>query len=249
MQIIQITDQHVGQPGETPNGVDVREQFVRLCEVISTIAPDYVVVTGDLCAISGEAAIYRWMKDKLDGLNIPYAVISGNHDDPALLAQSFRLEDDLHDGELYYRRKIGEEWGLFLDTTPGMLSQKQLQWVREELMRPGPSRQLVFMHHPPILAGLPHMDNNYPLLKPAREALQALFVECGKELFVFCGHYHNEITTHCSYGTIFITPSSYLQIAPYQKEFAIEHTMPGFRYIELQPQLIRSAVHYLPTSS
>jgi len=249
MRILQITDQHVGQPGELPNGIDVRDNFLRLCRTIASIAPDFVVLTGDLCAVFGELSVYEWMKEQLDQLAIPYAVISGNHDDPELLARAFGLEDGLHGGELYFRRKIGEEWALFLDTTPGTLSQKQLEWLRTELMRPGSSRQFIFMHHPPVLAGIPHMDNNYPLLKPGRDALHALFTECGKEIYVFCGHYHNSITLRCPYGTIYVTPSSYLQIDPYQEEFAIEHTMPAFRYIEWTPQQVRSLVHYLPPTS
>lgn len=246
MRIVQITDQHIGRPGETPNDVDVRLHFLQLCQKIEAIHPAFIVITGDLCAMAGEMDTYQWMKQRLEQLDIPYAVISGNHDDPELLARAFDLEDHLHDGELYYRRRLGEEWALFLDTTPGTLSQKQLDWIAQQLKQPGGDRQLIFMHHPPVLAGIPHMDNNYPLLEPARHALQVLFTECPSEVYVFCGHYHNGMTIRRDFGTVFITPSSYLQIDPHQEAFAIEHTIPGLRYIELQPREIRSAVHYLP---
>lgn len=249
MQIIQLTDQHVGQPGEAPNGVDVREHFLQLCQTVASIAPDYVVVTGDLCALSGEATIYRWMKEQLDELAIPYAVLSGNHDDPELLAQVFDLENFLHDGELYYQRRIGEEWIFFLDTTPAMLSQKQLRWLETQLQRSGSSRQIIFMHHPPVLAGIPHMDQHYPLLEPARRALQTLFRASGKEVFIFCGHYHNALSVHCDWGCVHLTPSSYLQIDPHRESFAIEHTLPGYRMIEWSPAGLRTSVHYLASNT
>ena len=37
-------------------------------------------------------------------LGIPVKAISGNHDEPELVAQTFDLEAELHEGELFYSR-------------------------------------------------------------------------------------------------------------------------------------------------
>lgn len=245
MRIVHITDQHVGEPDEQPYGVDVRSHFLALCRRIREIKPDYLVVTGDLSLTSGNAEIYQWIKFHLDQVGVPYAVLSGNHDDPNLLAHAFSLEDHLHDGELFYTRHWGGDWVLFLDSTPGAISDFQLDWLRRQLSETGGSPRLLFMHHPPVLAEVPHMDDHYPLLESSRRALSRIFGEYQGPIHVFCGHYHNAREVHQDGVHVYITPSSYLQIDPFQKDFAVDHTRPAFRYIDWRPSRVLTSVHYL----
>ena len=245
MKIIQITDQHVGTAEEQPHGVDVRRNFQRLCRRIDVLRPDHLVITGDLCLENGDPEIYQWIKETVDQLEIPYEVLSGNHDDPCLLADVFGVTTDLKEQELYYCRTWEGECFLFLDTTPGSLSRRQLDWV-EKHVRSGEGRcRILFMHHPPVIAGVPHMDSNYPLQASCREALEVIFANAMEPVRVFCGHYHHARTIEASYGTVFISPSSYVQINPYSVEFELEHTVPGFRMIELVGDKLRTSVHFL----
>jgi len=235
----------VGTEEEKPYGVDVRKNLISLCQRIKTLNPDHLVITGDLCLEHGNAAIYRWFRGHIEQLGIPYQVLSGNHDDPRLLAQAFDVQEDLKDKELYYCRQWNGERVLFLDSSPGTLSSAQLDWIEAKIIQREHRCRMIFMHHPPIESGVPHMDNNYPLEAPYREALVRIFAKAAEPLSVFCGHYHHARTIQASFGTVFISPSSYMQINPYVSKFEPEHTVPGFRMIELLGDQLRTSVHFL----
>lgn len=245
MRIIQITDQHVGAVGEQPYGVDVRNNLLRLCRHIKKLQPDHLVITGDLCLEDGNAEVYRWFRNHIGELAIPYEVLSGNHDNPCLLAKTFEVTEDLKGEELYYHRIWNEEQFLFLDTSPGTLSREQLEWTEEKLTGGAYRCRNIFMHHPPVEAGVPHMDKNHPLEAPFREALARIFAKAAEPVHVFCGHYHHARTILVPYGTVFISPSSYVQINPYVQRFEPEHTAPGFRLIDLDGDQLRTSVHFI----
>ena len=42
MRIVQITDLHVGQPGEDTQGVDVRANFLKIKAAIEELQPDHL---------------------------------------------------------------------------------------------------------------------------------------------------------------------------------------------------------------
>ena len=90
MRIVQLTDLHVGLEGEDTYGVDVRQNFLQILEKVKAETPDLLVISGDLCYHQGDAQIYEWIKGHLDQIDIPYEVMSGNHDDPQLLAKAFQ---------------------------------------------------------------------------------------------------------------------------------------------------------------
>jgi Icc protein len=131
---------------------------------------------------------------------------------------------------------------LFLDTTPGELSANQQAWLRNQLSA-SDREALVFMHHPPLAAGVPYMDNNYPLQN--RQAVQAIFFAHPHPITVFCGHYHVEKTIRQQNLTVYITPATYFQIDQFQADFAVDHQRPGFRIIDLAEDKIRHTVRYL----
>ena len=245
MRILQITDQHIGGPNEKPWAVDVRSHFNQLCQKIKAISPDYFVVTGDLCLEQGDTDVYKWIKHKLDEVSIPYFVLSGNHDDPTLIADVFGLKHDLKDDELYYSRQLGAYKVLFLDSTPGTLSGTQLTWLEKELRIASNTPQLIFIHHPPVLAGVSYMDMHYPMVESSRLQLSNICRNSQNDIHLFCGHYHSARTITTAFSTIYITPSSYVQIDPFSVSFKPEHTIPGYRIIDVSEQSVRSAVHYI----
>ena len=95
MKIIQITDQHIGKEKEDTYGVDVRQNFLDVLDTAKARQPDYLVLTGDFCYLNSEIEVYKWVKLHLDLLNIPYNIISGNHDNSKELAKIFQVEDSL----------------------------------------------------------------------------------------------------------------------------------------------------------
>ncbi len=242
MRIAHLTDLHIGEEGEKPFEVNVRAHFLRVLAAIRALRVDRIIITGDLCLRSGERHIYEWIKAQLALLEIPYDVISGNHDTPALLAQAFDLEAHVENDALYFSKMMEQLPALFLDTTPGELSANQQAWLRNQLSA-SDREALVFMHHPPLAANVPYMDNNYPLQN--RQAVQAIFFAHPHPITVFCGHYHVEKTIRQQNLTVYITPATYFQIDQFQADFAVDHQRPGFRIIDLAEDKIRHTVRYL----
>ncbi|MCI5083174.1 MAG: metallophosphoesterase [Saprospiraceae bacterium] len=242
MKIVQITDLHVGREGEETFGVDVRANFLKIKQAILKEKPDHLVLSGDLCFDKGDKVIYQWIKEHLDEINIPYDVISGNHDDPVMLAEIFELNDNLHDQQLYFAKNLGGYPFLFLDTTTGIVSQEQLHWLKTELAKHD-REVVIFMHHPPIKANVPFMDSRHALRnKP--EVQQVLFNH-PHPISIFTGHYHVEKNIRHGNTIVHITPSCYFQIDQKHPEFKVDHHRIGFREITLENGTIMDTVKYL----
>lgn len=239
MRIVQITDLHIGLADEATFEIDVRANFLKICEKIRQLAPDYVVISGDLCYQNAHPVIYSWIKQQLDALEITYDLISGNHDDPVMLAQAFNIEHLLVDGALYYQRQLEGFPYLFLDTTTGVISSKQLSWLANCLKKQL-GRLIIFMHHPPLLAGVPHMDHHYALEN--RDEVLELLLEYPGPVDVFCGHYHVDKTISTENVNVHITPSNFFQIDQYSEKFAVDHRRPGLREIEITSEYLRHTV-------
>lgn len=242
MRIVQITDLHVGLEGQETFGTDVRGNFLDILELTRGINPDHVMVTGDLCYQNGDREIYAWIRDRLDALSLPYDLLSGNHDDPRLLAGVFGRNDQLIDGELCYTRPLGGHTLICLDTTTGVVSSRQLSWLEQQLDSQS-GEIILFMHHPPLLSGVPHMDRKYALEN--RHEVQELFFSHSHPIHVFTGHYHVDKVIRCRNLSVYITPSCFFQIDQHHEEFRVDHRRPGLREISFRDGILMSTVRYV----
>ena len=242
MRIIQITDLHVGKEGEETRGIDVRDNFLRIKEEIIRLRPDHLVISGDLCFRSGDKEVYNWIRSHLDSLPIPYDLISGNHDDPVLLAEAFDRSDLLKNNELYFSRTINDQPFLFLDTTTGIVSETQRSWLAEQLTG-NAQPMVIFMHHPPLLGGVPFMDSKHSLRN--RTEIQQILFNYLHPINIFTGHYHVEKTIHTRNILVHITPSCYFQIDQDSEEFRVDHHRIGLRDIQIDADTIKHTVRYL----
>ena len=242
MRIIQITDLHVPADGEDTYGIDIRKNVNALLQEIPTFQPDLLVVSGDLCFMSGNETVYHWVKDKIDGLNIPYRIIPGNHDDPEMMAKVFDVVEHLKEGTLFYQETGYGHNMLFLDSTAGVLSDLQLNWLKEKLGQiNGPV--LLFVHHPPIDSGVPFMDQNHRLKN--RDEVLNLLVQYPDNVHVFSGHYHVDKTIAHKNVLVHITPSCFMQIDQWEEAFKVDHYRVGFREIDLKEDVVLSTVRYI----
>ena len=242
MKIIQITDLHVGQAGEETFDVDVRGNFQRALSATRKLAPDHLVISGDLCFRDGERDIYQWIKGELERSALPYDIIPGNHDDPRLLAEVFGRQDLLNNGELYYQRFLAGQRVIFLDTSEGRVSPPQLEWLGRRLAECDHDL-ILFMHHPPLPGGVPYMDGKYALQNMAE--VQAVFAGFPYRINIFVGHYHVDKIISSGNLSVYITPSTFFQISQHHIEFKVDHRRPGFREIMIDAGVLRSTVVYL----
>ena len=241
MKIIQITDLHIDIEGESPFDIDVRKNFLKIINKIQVIRPDHLVISGDLCYREGDENIYSWIKEVVDVTGIPYSVISGNHDDSTLMAKAFELEHLLIGKELFYAKKIGKSTFLFLDSSVGYHSVKQLNWLKRQLKN-AKHELFVFMHHPPILAGVPFMDGKHALKDI--ETIQEIFFSYPNRINIFTGHYHVEKTIRINNLLIQITPSLFFQIDQESEDFKVDHHHIALREIEIENNHFSSTLKY-----
>ena len=241
MRIIQITDLHIYPKEEMINGVDTRQNFIKILKKISNIPHDMVIITGDLSFFDADIKVYQWIKKQFDVFNIKnYYVIGGNHDKAKMLAESFNFKKDLHNDELYY--SIEPDY-IFLDTIKGYCSKEQLKWFEKKILDIKDKNPMIFMHHPPFKSGVPHMDNKY-----AFEQTDEFIRICSlnpNPVYVFCGHYHNEISLIRDNINMFITPATYLQIYMFNDDFEVDHRIPTFRIIDIDKKQIKTTVRYV----
>ena len=241
MKIIQITDLHIDAEGEFPFDIDVRKNFLKIINKIKVLAPDHLVISGDLCYRHGDESIYKWIKSVVNFSGIPFSVISGNHDDSALLAKAFELEHLMTDEELFFAKKIGKSTFLFLDSSKGYHSVKQLKWLQRQLKN-AKGDLYVFMHHPPIIAGVPFMDGKHALKDI--KAIQDIFFNYPKNISIFTGHYHVEKSIRINNLLIQITPSLFFQIDQGSAEFKVDHHFIALREIVIENNHFSSTLKY-----
>ena len=242
MRIIQLTDLHIGEEGEDTFKVDVRGNFLKALRWLKASPPDHLVLSGDLCYLSGKPEIYDWIRNQLENFPCPVWFMAGNHDNPLMLAKAFGLEHRLHGNELYFTEKLGGREFVFLDTATYEVSEAQQTWLKSLLDR-REDPVYVFMHHPPTLMGTPFMDGKYPLRNWA--AVKDIFLSCRGAVYVFSGHYHIERSVHLKNLHIFVTPSTFFQIGQFSDEFQVDHYRIGWRELVWKGEEFQTAVRYL----
>jgi len=243
MVITIISDPHVAPEGERPFDVDTRGQFKIALELQKREESDLLILTGDISYRDGDEASYQWVKKQLDDNLTPYRIIGGNHDDSSLLANTFALEEHLHNSiELYYEEKIPGHHLIYLDSSIGSLSKLQWSWLREKLTEDTKLRKLIFMHHPPVKAGVPYMDNNHPFRES--EEFVRLLEKTGTRPIVFCGHYHTEKSLILPQMDLFISPSPFFNIDDKYRDFQLLHNKACYRRVELVDDVLRTSVFY-----
>src|SRR6185437_4681551 len=126
-------------------------------------APDFVVISGDL-ADTPIAEEYDYLKRLLVPLKLPFAAIPGNHDSRELMRLAFpQAGYAFASGQLNQKLEVGELDLLLLDSSVpgkphGELDAPTLQWLEAMLASSTDRPALVFLHHPPFLTGIWHMD-------------------------------------------------------------------------------------------
>ena len=247
MKLIQITDFHVTPSFERARGdVDTRSNFLEIINILANEAYDLICLSGDLCYEEPQLSIYEWIYEEIKGrIDLSkLRVISGNHDDPQMVRNVFHPGEVINDGELYYGESIDDQLILYLDTTKGCSSETQKNWLRHQLAHASSSMIVVFMHHPPVKAGVRHMDMRYAL-KDDQEFQEIFHSFPDKTFQIFCGHYHVDRIISIKNMTVHITPSCYVQIDPEPEYFRADHYVIGYRTIEINKDICTSFVTYV----
>jgi len=200
LRIAQISDLHIKRPGQLAYGrVDTAKALERCIATLNAFkpAPDVVVISGDL-ADTPTIEEYDYLKRMLKALNLPFAGIPGNHDSRKMMREAFPQNAyAFSSGPLNQRLEIGELDLLLLDSSVpgrphGELDVPTLRWLDTALTSSTSRPALLFLHHPPFIAGIWHMDHQN--LQNA-EDLASIVRRHPRVQLIATGHVHRAILT------------------------------------------------------
>lgn len=166
VRIAQISDLHIKAPGRLAYGrVDTARGLQRCIAALNALAPrpDFVVISGDLVDTPSSEE-YDHLLQLLGTLEVPFAGVPGNHDSRDMMRAAFpQAFNASPTGPLNQRIELGGLDLLLLDSSVpgkphGELDTGTLEWLDLTLASLAARPALLFLHHPPFLAGIWHMD-------------------------------------------------------------------------------------------
>src|SRR5690606_3034729 len=239
MLIAQISDLHIQAGGKDTELIQAEQHLTTCIQTLNRLAPrpDLVVITGDLTE-HGRKQEYLKLKPLLAELDIPYLLIPGNHDSPAMLREIFHEHTYLQTDSPFIQYVI-DDWPLrivALDTTvpmrsEGMLCAERLQWLADTLAQAPDTPTLVLMHHPPFETGIKHMDD-LGLLN-GREDFARIIAPYRNIERILCGHLHRTIMCRVGSTVASTCPGTAHQIAldlePNAQALSFNFEPPGYQ--------------------
>lgn len=166
--IAQITDTHVGFE---PEAGENEFNFVRFRNVLGhlmsqSVQPDMLILSGDLVD-GGQPECYLRIRDLIADCPFPVHVLPGNHDSRDELLKAFP-DCPVSDGFAQFAVEVADAEGrklrlLCLDTFEpgrhgGAFCETRAAWLTAELEAHPDTPVVLFMHHPPVVAGIDWMD-------------------------------------------------------------------------------------------
>jgi len=204
MILYHYTDLHLPGAEDEQEDIDSWARWEKYLNHFRQMKATLCVNTGDFCRSVPTKSIYLNIQKRLTKHDCPHILLAGNHDDADL------MHDLLAEAQTNTYQADWDKWKVFcFNTSKGKLPHKDLELLQNSLNR-HKKPHLVFMHHPPLFAGNPHMDRNYPLQNI--DEVWPIFRKSPVPLHVFCGHYHmnREITERNCH--IYVTASPYYNI-------------------------------------
>ena len=154
------------------------------------------------------------MRELLASLEVPLFVLPGNHDDRAALRRHFDVPG-VGGEPVRYAADLGGLRLVVMDTTrpgedPGVLDEEQLSWLDAELAAEPEAPTVIAMHHPPLVTGIPALDET-GLPTEDRRALAAVVERHAQVRRIVAGHVHRAITGELAGRAVLAAPSTYMQ--------------------------------------
>jgi 3',5'-cyclic-AMP phosphodiesterase len=198
--IAQISDLHIKRGGERAYGVVDTAAALRPCiEALNGLQPRpaLVVASGDLVDGGGREE-YNHLTSLLAALEIPIAVLPGNHDERDAMRRAFPAQSFASPaGPMNARVDVGPVDLLLIDSTVpgephGELADETLAWLDEALASNPARPALLFLHHPPFQTGIWHMDRQNLL---NTDALVHVVRRHARTRLIAAGHVHRAVVT------------------------------------------------------
>ena len=210
--LAQLSDPHIGAAwagGDPVAGLAAAVESIRSMRQ----QPDAVLLSGDL-ADSAADAEYEKVRALLQPLRAPLYVLPGNHDDRHALRRHFGVPGAAGD-PVQYSVDLGPLQLVVLDTTrpgedAGELDSERLGWLDAQLASTPDVPTLLAMHHPPLVTGVPALDE-FGLPAADRRALGEILKRHPQVRRLVAGHVHRTMTAELAGRPVLTVPSTYVQ--------------------------------------
>jgi len=227
MLIAQLSDPHIRPHGMLYHGlIDSNAMFAAAVRQVNSLdlRPDLVLISGDIVD-DGAPGSYETAKALIAEIRAPVVMIPGNHDEREAFRDSFADHTYLPtSGPLHFIvgnygpvRVIG-----FDVTLPGnhhgVLDDSSFAWLDAALSAETDRPTLIMMHQPPLVSGVPYLDN-YRCF--GGERLAPLIARFPAVERLLCGHVHRFMQVRFG-GTVLCTaPSTTTAIALHLRDDAL----------------------------
>ncbi|MDQ2076451.1 3',5'-cyclic-AMP phosphodiesterase [Marinimicrobium sp. ABcell2] len=235
VRLIQITDSHLGpDSNDMLLGLNTDQSLIDVLQLIADEQPafDALVCTGDIASDSHAACYGRFLDCVRSFFAAPMGWLPGNHDSAELMA---RLEHKyLPESRLM---NLGAWQLVLLDSsvpgeTYGDLAEAELTFLENTLKAHPDQPTMIALHHQPIAVGSEWIDQY--ILRNA-DAFFALIERHPQVKAVTWGHVHQAFHSERNGVQLYATPATSVQFKPNSDSFAVDFTMPGYRWFDLHP--------------
>jgi Icc protein len=244
MRILQLSDPHLladpaGRCRGRPSLPLLRDGMRQALKQLdgAAVSPDLLLISGDLCQDESWGGYVR-LRELLEELPLPVALLAGNHDHPQLLRAALGRRAAIAPRLM----SLGRWRLLLLDShrcgfTAGWLGEPQLAWVRRQLASISSETTarplLVAVHHPPGPIGDVGMDR---IRLSDGDELMGLLEQAAALRGLVFGHVHQHWQGHLRGRPEVILlgcPSSLCGFGPVQPCPLGRADDPGGRLLEL----------------
>jgi len=235
LRILQITDTHLfGDVAGRLVGMNTEASSLEVLDkVLAAFWPvDLVLATGDIVHDGSEQA-YRRFKERFERQGVRTLVIPGNHDKPDVLRRVMQGGLVTADSQLV----LGDWQFIMLDSTVpgwdgGRLGPDQLALLEAHLAARPDLHALICLHHHPVSVSCDWID---PIGLANADEFFAVVDRHPQVRGIVWGHIHQDFAAQRAGVQLLASPSTCIQFKPRQREFALDDTPPGFRWLELYP--------------
>lgn len=216
---------------------DPEEHKANLVRVLADVARRgiaEIVFGGDI----GAKELIPWFFEMVKREGFKLTVTLGNHDRLDEVRPYLPRRPDSHGARWYFAEEDESVKWIYLDSSANVIGDDQTKWLTRELDTP--KTVLLFVHHPVLEIDTP-LDRIGAALKD-REAVENRLQHSGREIAIFCGHYH--MVDEATVGEIrqYLTPAVSYQIEKQAKVVAIDQTVFGYRIITVEGSRIETTV-------
>jgi len=205
--------------------------------------PAAVLITGDI-ADHGTEDEYERVR-ALVKLPVPVLWAPGNHDDRGPYRKV--LDDDDGDGPINRAHEIDGVLILMADSSipgrnDGLLDDETLAWLDARLTERPDLPALIAFHHPPVVLGIPFVDN---IRQFEEERLAALVDRHPQVVALLCGHAHTPAATMFAGRPLLAAPGVVSTTTmPFEGDAIVDLRLPPMIAFHLLDDDRRLTTHY-----